>query len=291
MPLGPQQVRALVFEALKAAAGGAPQLGGSSQVASLVESVATLCLTKSIYPNLAPNSHGGYATDRIPRNEREPLFDSVQMTLWQLLAQGVIVWGLGGRSNDQYPWFRLTDYGRVVVAAGKAQPYDPDGFLREFRKQVPTADPIVTDYLAEAVHAFNASCFRAAAILVGAASEKAILVLLDRFSAKILDAAKKTAFDKTSGGINIHKKYAALKDRLDRMVVAKKFNHDLAETISSQLPGAYELIRKYRNAAGHPDIGGAADSDTVFLTLRVFIEYSRRVTELSDHFNTADADW
>lgn len=178
-----------------------------------------------------------------------------------------------------------------MVAAGRPQPYDPDGFLREFRKQVPTADPVVTEYLEEAVRAFNASCFRAAAILVGAASEKAILVLHDRFAGKLVDLAKKTAFEKASTGISIHKKYAALKDRLDRMVSAKKFNHDLTETISTQLPGAYELIRRYRNAAGHPEIGGTADSDTVFLTLRVFIEYSRRVTGLIDHFDTADADW
>lgn len=292
MPLKPQIVKALALEYFKeaATAGASSQNGAALNVDSTVEGVAALAQSKGLLPRPAQHAHGANATHHLGTAATQILYDHVQMILWQMLAQGVIVWGLGGRGgNSQYPWFRLTDHGATVIASGRPQPYDPDGFLAQFKKQIPTADSVTVDYLEEAVRAFNANCFRAAAVLLGAASEKEVLILHDRFGLQITDAKKKASFDSKRGGI--HGKYRALKDRLDRMEAANRLSHELAETVRSQLPVAFDAIRNHRNAAGHPDIGGAIDPDTVFLNLRSFIEYARRVVELSDHFKSAHADW
>jgi len=60
-------------------------------------------------------------------------------------------------------------------------------------------------------------------------------------------------------------------------------NREHAETVKSELGSGYELLRRCRNAAGHPDVPGNVDGDTVFLNLRAFIEYARRITNLAQY--------
>ncbi len=268
-----QIVQALVFDCLK-----------DHQSGQLEELVAAVVEKASSQGQL-----GLPRRDKLQSFDRAPLRSVVQQILWQLLVQNVACWGRGD-SNDNYPFFRLTDYGKRAVAKGKPQPYDPDGFLKEFDRQIPAADQVVRDYLVEAVRAFNANCPRAAAVLIGAASEKAILLLHEQFAKQITDPSKKKKFDKDSDGL-IYRKYGALQQRLDLMVAAKKLSRELSETIKSELPSGFELIRRYRNSAGHPEMGGAADEDTIFLNLRTFIEYARRVHALITHFQTNAADW
>ena len=217
--------------------------------------------------------------------------DFVQQVMWQLLAQGALVWGLGADLNNTYPFFRLTEYGKTVLKDGAAQPYDPDGFLAEFDRLVPASDAVLRDYLVEAVRAFNANCFKSSAVMLGAASERVMLLLHAAFEAGIADAQKKTKFTKDSGGITISRKYAALKDRLDLMVAAKELPFDLSETVGNELPSAFNFIRRCRNDAGHPEIPTHTDADTVFLNLRVFTEYARRVVALTEYFKINPADW
>jgi len=224
------------------------------------------------------------------------LFDSVQMIMWQLLPQGVLVWGLGGSmsNNDKYPFYRLTELGgRVLADSAKAQPYDPDGFLAEFRRLVPAADPIVVDYLTEAIRAFNSGCYKSAAVMLGGSAEKVLLVLHEFFESKIADPSARRKFEKDSQGISVGRKFKALKSRLDLMVSAGKFagHHELIETIDHAFPATSELIRRCRNDAGHPDIPTQTDPDTVFLNLRVFTEHARRMAGLLDHFSNNPAVW
>jgi hypothetical protein len=278
-----QQTRPLVFEFLRE--------NDTGQVARVVDGVGNLAIHKGLISRGGkPIAHGASLDYYDPAAYRR-LYDDVQMILWQLLSQGVLVWGMSGRSNDAYPFYRLTEYGREAVQARVPQPYDPDGFLGEFARKVQPADGTVTAYLEESVRCFNANCFRGAAILLGAASERCLLMLHERFLTSISDGAKKAAFEKTCKGIAIHRTYRELKKRLDYMVDGKKLPHDLAETVGSELPSGFELIRRYRNESGHPAAGTEPDPDAVFLNLRSFIEYSRRVFLLIGYFEKHPADW
>jgi hypothetical protein len=279
--LSTQVVRELVLEHLREHFSG--------QGDHVVHGVFSLGFRRRLFPELVG---GNISYESLGPSEREGFYLLVYQHLWQLLTQGVLVWGMN-KSNPNYPFYRLTAYGVSVVATSKPQPYDPDGFLKEFDRQVPGADQVVRDYLEEAVRAFNANCFRSAAVMVGGASEKALLLLHEEFENQITDPTKKNAFQRDSAGISIHRQYKTLKDRLDKMVSARKFsNRDLNETIGSELPAGFELIRRCRNEAGHPELNGTADQDRVFLNLRTFIEYAKRVHALTDHFKAPNpADW
>lgn len=284
--LTPQVLRPLVLEFLSKKAEG--------QVHEVVSGVLQVALAKKLVTQGPSNMVFMSGMQSV---QERLFFDQVQMIMWQLLPQGVLVWGLGGTSsnNDKYPFYRLTEHGKAVVADGasKPQPYDPDGFLSEFRRIVPGADPIVVDYLEEAVRAFNHACYKSAAVMLGAASEKLTLGLHEKFEQALSDPTKKAKFIKDSEGIAISKKFDALKNRLDLMDAAKKFagHYELRGIIRHDLPAVYDLIRRCRNDAGHPDIPTQTDPDTVFLNLRVFSEHARKVHELLDYLGSNPADW
>jgi hypothetical protein len=279
--LAPHAARSLTLELLAE--------NPTGQLAVLVEDVVTRAVQKRLVPN--SGVHGASATTTLGPGGYDFVFDIVQQHLWQLLAQGLLVWGCN-RQNSNYPFFRLTEYGRGAVADGNiAQPYDPDGFMKEFTHAVPEADPVVLDYLSEAVRAFNSGCHRSAAVMLGCASEKAILSLHDTFRKAIEADEARKKFEKDSNGISIHSKYQTLKGRLDQMVVNKALPREHRETVGSELPAGFELIRRCRNEAGHPEAGGKADQNTVFMNLRTFIEYARRVSELEKYFAANAATW
>ena len=186
-------------------------------------------------------------------------------------------------SNVGWPFFKLTEHGRKVIQQGAPQPYDPDGFLTHFKRIVPQADATVYSYLEEAVATFNHACPRASAVMLGCASEKLILLLCDAFEKSISDATKKTRYQKDAAAHwSIANKYKVLSDRLDAVVAGKKVTvpQEIFETIQAELPAGYELLRRTRNAAGHPEVPTAVEPDTVFMNLRMFIEYARRVYAL-----------
>jgi len=229
----------------------------------------------------------------LPHDELYRAHDLVGEAMWDCILKRIIVPGTN-QGNGAWPFYRVTGHGAEVLRAGgaDAQPYDPDGFLAHFDKVCSGADPTVRSYLVEAVRAFNADCTRSAAVMLGCASEKLLLLLCDAFEAAIADATKKAKFEKD---INARwmasNKYAVLKYRLDLMVTAKKLPRDEAETVAGELPAGFEFLRRCRNAAGHPDVPGNVETDTVFFNLRTFVEYARRMQALIAYFVANPADW
>lgn len=272
-----QHVLALVLEALKEHPGG--------QQASLAQAVVLLASKKGLIDDPGEGKRGpGY------NRSIDQIHDFVHEALWECVVKGVVVPGRD-RYNAKWPFYRLTERGRKIVDAGAPQPYDRDGFIDYFRRQVPGADEAVEGYFAEAVDAFNAGCYRASAVMLGVASEQLVLLLIDVMSSAITDGDKKAKFEKAVQSWQIHTRYRALKDRLDGMVEAKKLPTHHAETVKSELGGVFELLRRYRNASGHPNVPGAVDAETVFLNLRTFVEYARRVLALAEYLRESGADW
>lgn len=211
--------------------------------------------------------------------------------MWDCLLKRIVVFG-SDSLNPEWPFYRVTDHGLSVLKSAAPQPYDPDGFMAHFDATCGSIDPVVRGYVAEAVHAFNSDCTRAAAVMLGCASEKLLLLLLEAFEMSISDAAKRAKFSKDlAAKWAISHRYATMRDRLDLMVTARKLPHEHSETVAGELPAGFEMLRRCRNAAGHPDAPGDVEPDTVFLNLRMFTEYARRVQGLITHFASHAADW
>ncbi|HEY3295668.1 MAG TPA: hypothetical protein VGL38_09520 [bacterium] len=285
-PLSTQMLRSLLLEYLSTK----PNMEDRRFEKAVVE-VIQLAVAKRLYP--APTTrYAGPVIELkllLKPEDQQRIPELIRHVMWRLLIQGIIVFGKD-QDNQNWPFYTLTEYGEFVVGQGGPQPYDPDGFLRDFLTKNPNVDPVILDYVTEAVVAFNANCPKSTAVMVGAASEKAILVLYDTFLNAITLAAEKANFEKATNW-TILSHFAELHDRLLKMVAAKKLDKALAEIVKGELPGLFQLIRRHRNAAGHPELLGNISSDDVFLNLRVFPEYISRVYQLILYFQANPAVW
>jgi hypothetical protein len=240
----------------------------ADQYESATHGVAKLAIDRGLLKQ-EKDAFGDHYSHALSNDDSVRLREAVRQEMWLLLGQGLLVFG----SSSQAP-----------------QPYDPDGFLGEFSKKNPSADPIILAYLEEGVRAFNHGCPVAASVMIGAASEKALLLLVDAFEAAIQDPSEKAGFVKARGW-SIHAKYRALKERLDLMIAAGTLPSPHKEYTVSEVPGVFELIRRQRNEAGHPELYTGVDPDTVFLNLRVFVEYVRKVYQLMAFLASNGAIW
>lgn len=285
-PFGFREVHALVLEALRSRTSG--------QYAELAEDVLRLAVARGLVPQPAQGdgvSAFGRPAAHLPQAESARICRLVEEAMWDCMSKGLLIFALD-ESNSRWPFYRLTSRGAEVVREASPQPYDPDGFLKHLARTVPALDADVRGYIEEAVRAYVSGCPRSAAVMLGCASEKMVLLLCEALEASISDPKKKAEFlAQLAKKWMISHKYAALSDRLELMEGAGRFPREHGESVKTYLPIGYDLIRQCRNAAGHPNVPGDIEPDTVFLNLRMFTEYARRATGLIEHLGTNPADW
>lgn len=117
--------------------------------------------------------------------------------IWGLIIQGLLVPGLDD-SNQGWPFLRLTEYGARCVAEDRILPHDPDDYLREFQTIIPSADTTIVEYLTESLQCYIHGLYRAGAVMLGGASEKAVLLLLESYNNSITDPTAKQRFESDS---------------------------------------------------------------------------------------------
>jgi len=200
--------------------------------------------------------------------------------IWTLIIQGILVPGRDD-NNKTLPFIRLTEYGKRCVAENKILPHDPDGYLKEFQVAVPAADPAVVEYVTEALQCFIHGLNRSAAIMLGGASEKAILQLIDSCVASIGDPNRQAAVAaQVAKAPSIYKRYAVFEKQF--LSFKGSLPRELAENVDSLLRGVFDLIRNSRNDSGHPASGVMVDRDTNYSHLKLFVPYCKRIYGLID---------
>jgi hypothetical protein len=114
-----------------------------------------------------PDQHG-LSLVRLSADDAELVRD----VFWDLFRQGFITLGLDD-SNPQWPFFRLSHFGKTRLATGTST------YIAMVRLHAPALDPITQMYLEEAVSSFYAGCHLASAVMLGIAAEKMFTDLLD----------------------------------------------------------------------------------------------------------------
>jgi hypothetical protein len=202
--------------------------------------------------------------------------------IWAFIIQGILVPGTND-SNQGWPFLRLTDYGQRCVQEQQILPHDPDGYLRDFLGEVPTADPVIVEYLSEALQCYLRDLNRAASVMLGAASEKAVLMLLDSYVDAISDSTRQNqARSQVEKANSIFRKFEVF----DKGFVQVKAHlpRNLTDNVDSLLRGVFDLIRNSRNDAGHPASGLSVSRDSNYSHLRLFIPYCKRIYGLIEWF-------
>jgi len=227
---------------------------------------------------------GSLLPDReIAHQDRERIGQLVCQIYHELYLERVIVAGTGALSADgmKWPFYRITDHGLRILQTREYSPYNPDGYLARLRTEIPNIDETIIRYVAESVKCLRVDCLLAAAVTLGCGSEKAMLLLIERFGQAITNVAQRQQYERDTETWIISRKYSEFRKRLDK--VASDLPRDLRDPLKQRLDGTFDLIRQIRNDAGHPT-GAPITVEILRASHIVFPEYCKYVYSLMDHF-------
>ncbi len=211
-------------------------------------------------------------------------FEMIQQIFHELYLERILITGSGPNSLNaamSWPFYRVTEYGKKVLEKREYVPHDPDGYLARIKSEIPDLDGVILRYLEEALGCFRSDFLLAAAVMIGCAAEKALLLLVEAFGDAIADAARKARYEQDTKSWMISRKYAALWKELEAQ--ASSLPRELGDDLHVILDRIFDLIRTTRNEAGHPT-GGQIERETVHANLILFPSYCRRVYALMDYF-------
>ncbi len=180
---------------------------------------------------------------------------------------------------------QLTEAGRAAASDEEVTPDDPGGYLRRLTVEIPELTPLVKSYVEEALLAYNARLYRASAVMLGVASEAAVLEVALAL-AGAMNAAEAKPYLQT---INARKQNFVAKFEVFAQKLRSKKSllpEDLADGLDLTLNAVTDLLRVSRNDAGHLTGRGIARDDC-FIHLRMFVRYAHKLYSLKTSLRNA----
>ena len=267
-----EELRPLVLESLKNSA--------ETQIINLLNDVERIALQKGYYQNASSWSYGGQVTEhKMPKEDREKVREIIN----DLVVEGILGWGIN-EHNPGPPFLKVTRYGQECINKEGPQPYDPEGYLKYLKSEIPNVDDIILVYITESLHAYLRGLMLSSTVMLGGASEKAFLLLFESYVNSITDGEKKRDF-KSKLNLPIKRKIDLLRKEFEILKKNKQLPKNLADDLEIQLDGICNFIRTCRNDVGHPT-GRKIDRSLAYANLRLFIPYCKRVYDLIEHFNS-----
>lgn len=163
--------------------------------------------------------------------------------------------------------YHLTPRGLAWAASAEPLPEDVDGYMNLVSKLVPNLDAVIDQYVREGLSAFERQTYFAAAVMVGAAAEKAVYLLADSMIEAIKDTSKQEKFKK----IIEQRRLSALLDTIEKVIKDghKIIPYPIFDGAVSHLMSLFEAIRVQRNDAVHP-MNATVSPDSIRLSFQAF---------------------
>ena len=167
---------------------------------------------------------------------------------------------------------------------GGILPFEIDRLPDTLQEKVPDCDPVVIRFVSECVQAVKANCLLSAAFMLGAASEKAVFLLIEAYGNSIADEANRTRFQErcsknkiiTAKWDEFKKSYAGCK--------SKPGDPALAQDLDTLIGNIFHFSRITRNEIGHPQLVPDLDKGVILANTGNFVQYIGRVYALMRHF-------
>ena len=267
-----EELRPLVLEALKQV-----KNNRNLQLLVIINETDALAYSKGFYKDSNSKRYSLSSIIHMPQEDRE----KVRQIVWEFILQGILAIGLNERNPD-FPFLSLTEHGKKVLESGEIWlPYDPDGYLKNLKTEIPNIDPIIEMYVTESLQAYLKGLMFSSAVMLGVASEQAFLILLDTLTNALKNPKEKKKFEKLHNSFRTKSKFDQVKKRI--MSIEKTLPKKLSEDLESKFGQISELIRVTRNDAGHPT-GRKIERGTAFVNLQLFPFYCKRIYGLIDYF-------
>jgi hypothetical protein len=232
------------------------------------------------YDNLQSGSVLKEASRRLPRRDRAT--DQALLTVfYDLFRTGYLSWG-HDLPNPDPPFFHLTVLGRQALALRSRDPANPDGYLAHLRARA-TIGSVTDSYITEALNTFNAACFKATAVMVGAAAESLILGVRDALVGRLQALGRSVPASLNDWRVK------RILGSLGTMIAAKKaaLPIPLFERFEANWPAFTHQIRTARNEAGHPVTVDPVTAEEVHGSLLIFPELAALAKEVEGWISTS----
>jgi len=204
-----------------------------------------------------------------------PAEEQALLTAWyDLFRDGQLSWGYN-LNNPDPPFCHVTDTGRRTLAQISRGPYNRDGYIAHLNR-VAALNDIAASYIDEALDTYNANCFRATAVMVGAAAESLMLELANAIS----EGLKRTGSSVPKGFSDFRIKQVLEAVRKELEMQKGQMPADLREHVEGYWPAFVQQIRAARNEAGHPASIDPVTPETVHASLLIFPELASLTEKL-----------
>ena len=198
---------------------------------------------------------------------------------WGLFREGIITLGLDDH-NRQYPFFRVSTFGRRLLEGGQAYFFhDVSSYERAIKNEVSNINDITLLYLKEAMQAFRSGCILSATVMLGVATEHSFLLLLETIASNATHAA---TFANAQQEKTILQKVNKFKNILDQNL--KALPSPIKEDLDTNFAGILSIIRNFRNQSGHPT-GKIIDREQAYILLQLFIPYCKKIYQLIGYYS------
>ena len=165
--------------------------------------------------------------------------------------------------------FNVTQRGRAWFQGKEPLPEDAERYMKFLRERVPALDPIIEQYVIEALTAFDRDAYFASAVMLGAASEKELYLLAEAAILALKDPKKQSKLRGLLDRRKLLELFETVRDTIHQGVAAKVIPYTDSEGSTTHLMSLYEAIRVQRNDAVHP-MNAIVSEDSVRLLLQSF---------------------
>jgi len=178
----------------------------------------------------------------------------------------------------------LTGRGREWVNAQEPIPELPAEYIDALQKMVPNLDEVVREYVVEGLGSFEHERFRAAAVMIGAASEKALYMLAEKMLDAIAAPKWKEKFSTALKRRDLAELFDQMKGVLEQANNLAGRPFDIFDGGQDHLVSLIKAIQVQRNNAVHP-MNEKISDETVRLSFLAFPYELQGIEELRDWFS------
>lgn len=166
---------------------------------------------------------------------------------------------------------------------GQALPFEIDQFPDTIRERVPECDPVIIRFVDEAIRCMRADALLAAAFMIGAASERAINLLIQTYGEAIRDEGNRNKYFLRINNRMISKRYEGFCASY-RSCRSRPSDPTLAPDLDVLIAEMFQFCRITRNEVGHPQTVPDLDRDILLANLGKVVTYVERIYALMRHF-------
>lgn len=184
--------------------------------------------------------------------------------------------------------FNFTEHGRTALNTTSVSCYDLDGYIDLLKKQSNNPDGVIIQYTTEAILCFRRGIHFACAVMIGAAAEKAILLLLDAIIESKQDVNEQGKLRKIYVNPNLPRIFDVIQKTLEPLTANNgSIDYPTHQGSTQHLLSLFEMIRVQRNDSVHPTTpaNGSVDMVKLMLSLNSFPIALGVIYRLTDWFS------